>query len=95
MTKETNNTEKQVVMTKEQIATKYYEHNLDMCKEHMNEELANYKKEQMACIVDVVEQIFNLYVRKIQNIKNDEVITQIYNVEKIYKLELIEKIIKF
>jgi len=94
-TTETNNTETKVVMTKEQIATKYYEHNLDMCKKHIKEELADYKKEQMACIVDVVEQIFNLYVRKIQNLQNDEVLQQIYNVEKIYKLDLIEKIIKF
>jgi len=95
MTTETNNTETKVVMTKEQIATKYYEHNLDMCKKHIKEELAEYKKEQMAGIVDILEKVFNVYVRKIKNIKDDEILDQLYRVEKIYKLELIEKIIKF
>jgi len=91
----TTTAKKEVVMTKEQIALEYYEHSLDMCKEHIQEFIADSKKEEMALIVDDVEALFNNYVKRIKNINDDDKLNNSYAVEKIWKLRLIERIVKF
>jgi hypothetical protein len=83
------------VMTTEELALEYYEHNLDMCKKHMKASIADYKKEQMAVIISDVRDSFDLYVRAIENIRNSESLDNLHEVRRIIKLRLIEHILKF
>lgn len=87
-------TEKKIISS-EEIALHYYEHSLNMCKEHIKKSISDNKKEQMALIIDKTESLFNNYIRKIENLSDDNTLKKCYEVEKIWKLELIEKIIKF
>jgi hypothetical protein len=92
----TGNKETEVVMTSEQIALKYYEHNLTMIQEHIESNvIADCKKEEMALMINTLEHLFKNYTKKIKNIHDDKVLESCYAIDKIWKLELIEMIVKF
>jgi len=95
MTTTSSNTEKKPVMTMTEIALHYYEHNLDMCKGHIKEQISDCKKEQMALIVNDMESIFKSYVDCIKNIHDTERLSSLHELQRIWKLKLIEKIVKF
>jgi hypothetical protein len=83
------------VMTTEELALEYYEHRLDRCKKHVKASIADYKKEQMAVIIADTEYMFSTYIMAIENIRNNENLENIHEVERIIKLRLIENILKF
>jgi hypothetical protein len=84
------------ILTKEQIALKYYEHNLTMMKYHVeNSNITDDKQTEMVVIIDKLETLLSSYVDRIVNINNDESLKNNYNLERIWKLELIEAITKF
>jgi hypothetical protein len=83
------------VMTREELALEYYEHRLDRCKKHVKASIADYKKEQMAVIIADTEYMFSTYIMAIENIRNNESLENIHEVERIIKLRLIENILKF
>jgi hypothetical protein len=88
-------TETEKVMTREEISIKYYDLNLDLCKRHINENITDSKKIEMALIVSRVEDVFRNYISSIENISNSEKLNSLYELKSIFKLDLIEKIIKF
>jgi hypothetical protein len=84
------------ILTKEQIALKYYEHNLTMMKYHVeNSNITDDKQTEMVVIIDKLETLLSSYIDRIVNINNDESLKNNYNLERIWKLELIEAITKF
>jgi hypothetical protein len=84
------------ILTKEQISLKYYEHNLTMIKYHVeNNNITDDKKTEMVVLIDKLETLLSSYVERIMNINDDESLKNSYNVERIWKLELIEAITKF
>ena len=96
MTTTIKNNETEVVMTKEQIALTYYEHNLTMIKNHIeNVRLSDCKKEEMALMINTLEHLLENYTKRLKNINDDKVLDNCYAVDKIWKLELIEMIVKF
>lgn len=86
----------ETVKTKEQIATEFFEHNLEMIKSHYDEYyVADCKKEEMAIIIDSIEKLCSIYVKRLNNVKNDDRYKDLCNIERIYKLDLLEQILKF
>jgi hypothetical protein len=84
------------ILTKEQIALKYYEHNLTMIKNHIESDvIAEKKQTQMVIMVSALEELLGNYVRRIENIDNEVVLKNCHELERIWKLELIEAITKF
>lgn len=84
------------ILTKEQIALKYYEHNLTMIKNHIESDVITEKKQtQMVVMVSVLEELLENYVRRIENIDNEVTLKNCHELERIWKLELIEAITKF
>ena len=82
-------------LTKAEIALKYYDLNLSSCKGHIISQIADSKKEEMALIIDDVEKIFGNYVRAIENIDDTKELDRLHNLKRMWKLDLIEKIVKF
>lgn len=83
------------VMTREELALEYYDFRLDRCKKHVKASIADCKKEQMALIIADTEYMFSTYITAIENIRNNESLENIHEVERIIKLRLIEQILKF
>jgi hypothetical protein len=84
------------ILTKEQISLKYYEHNLTLMKYHVeNNNITDDKKTEMVVLIDKLETLLSSYIDRIVNINNDESLKNNYNLERIWKLELIEAITKF
>jgi hypothetical protein len=83
------------VMTRESLALEFYDFRLDRCKKHIKASIADCKKEQMALIIADTEYMFSTYITAIENIRNNESLENIHEVERIIKLRLIEQILKF
>jgi hypothetical protein len=84
------------ILTKEQIALKYYEHNLTMIKNHIESDVITEKKQiQMVIMVSALEELLGNYIRRIENLDNERILHNCHELERIWKLELIEAITKF
>ena len=84
------------ILTKEQIALKYYEHNLTVIKNHIESDVIAEKKQiQMVVMVSALEELLGNYIRRIENLDNEVVLKNCHELERIWKLELIEAITKF
>ena len=83
------------VMTKEELVMKYYDFNLDMCKKHIKGNIADSKKIEMALIVARLEDIFTNYITAIENLHDKAKLNNTQELKRIFKLEIIEQIIKF
>jgi len=84
------------ILTKEQIALKYYEHNLTMIKNHIESDVIAEKKQiQMVVMVSALEELLGNYIRRIENLDNEVTLKNCHELERIWKLELIEAITKF
>lgn len=84
------------ILTKEEIATKYLQTNLQQINNHIeNTKITESKKQEMAVIIDTIEQLFRNYIRTIEDIKDDDKFKDRYSLEKTYKLETIKLLTLF
>jgi len=84
------------ILTKEQIALKYYEHNLTMIKNHIESDvIAEKKQTQMVVMVSALEELLENYVKRLENLDDEVILKNYHELERIWKLELIEAITKF
>jgi len=84
------------ILTKEQIALKYYEHNLTMIKNHIESDVITEKKQtQMVVMVSALEELLENYVKRLENLDDEVILKNYHELERIWKLELIEAITKF
>jgi hypothetical protein len=84
------------ILTKEQIALKYYEHNLTMIKNHIESDILTEKKQiQMVVMVSALEELLENYVKRLENLDDEVILKNYHELERIWKLELIEAITKF
>jgi hypothetical protein len=80
------------------IALEYHEHNLDMIKQSISDNdnmFSDDKKIEMSELVSRLRDLFDTYEKMLDHNIVKERFSELCSLEKIYKLELIEKIVKF
>ena len=80
------------------IALEYHEHNLDMIKQSISDNgnmFSDDKRIEMSELVSRLRDLFDTYEKMLDHNIVKERFSELCSLEKIYKLELIEKIVKF
>lgn len=80
------------------IALEYHEHNLNMIKQSISDndnKFSDGKRIDMSEIIDRLRDLFDVYEKMLDHHMVDERFNDLVNLEKTFKLELIEKIVKF
>lgn len=80
------------------IALEYYELNLDIIKQSIsdnNNGFSDDKRIEMSELVSRLRDLFDTYEKMLDYKMLDERFSDLCNLEKVFKLELIEKIVKF
>jgi hypothetical protein len=80
------------------IALEYHEHNLDMIKQSISDNdnrFSDDKRIEMSEMVSKLRDLFDTYEKMLDHHMVDERFSDLCTIEKTFKLELIEKIVKF
>jgi hypothetical protein len=80
------------------IALEYHEHNLDMIKQSISDNdnrFSDDKRIEMSELVSRLRDLFDVYEKMLDHNMVNERFSDLCNLEKVFKLELIEKIVKF
>lgn len=80
------------------IALEYHEHNLDMIKQSISDNgnrFSDDKRIEMSELVSRLRDLFDTYEKMLDHNMVNERFSDLCNLEKTFKLELIEKIVKF
>jgi hypothetical protein len=80
------------------IALEYHEHNLDMIKQSISDndnKFSDDKRIEMSELVSRLRDLFDTYEKMLDHHMVDERFSDLCSLEKVFKLELIEKIVKF
>ena len=80
------------------IALEYHEHNLDMIKQSISDDgnrFCDNKRIEMSELVSRLRDLFDTYEKMLDHNMEKQIFSDLCHLEKIYKLELIEKIVKF
>jgi hypothetical protein len=80
------------------ISLEYHEHNLDIIKQSISDNdnmFSDDKRIEMSELVSRLRDLFDTYEKMLDHNIVKERFSELCSLEKIYKLELIEKIVKF
>ena len=80
------------------IALDYHEHNLDMIKQSISDndnKFSDDKRIEMSEMVSRLRDLFDVYEKMLDHHMVSGRFSDLCSLEKVFKLELIEKIVKF